>query len=460
MPILTRFAWLAAACALTVAAAEPPEPRGFVELFKASTEAYEAKDYPRMEQLLRAALKQRPDHPRATYNLASALALGGQRNAALKELRKLERMGLAFDIAADADFAGMRDWEGFKDLRRAFARNGAPAGESEESFRLPAPTFIPEGLAWDEKRDEFLLGSVHERRIVRVDEDGKEAPFSKPGESWAVLGLASDRRKRRLWAATAALPEMQNARAEELGRSAILEYDLDTGELKRRFELPADGQKRALGDLTIGRDGRIFATDSVGGGLYALDPGSGRFEALAPAGALSSPQGVVADGRGLYVADYTQGLFRYDFDKRTLKRLEVAEDICVYGIDGLYRFDDDLVAVQNGVRPHRIVRFELDRGGRRVRHATVLAAALRSFDEPTLGTVVGRRFHFVANSQWGKFGKDRKLPAAEQLRGPVVLNVSLERRPRDDDAPGQRGVPAQPQQAPGSPLPPVDLPGL
>jgi len=453
-----RVAGLAVACALG-AAAGAAGPQGFVELFKASTQAYEAKDYARMEQLLREALKQRPAHPRATYNLAAALALGGQKNAALKELRQLERMGLSYDIAGDEDFAGMREWEGFQELRRAFARNGRTAGEADVTFRLPAPTFIPEGLAWDDKRDEFLLGSVHERRIVRVDEDGKESAFSRPGESWAVLGLAADSRKRRLWAATAALAEMKDARADELGRSAILQYDLDSGELKRRYDLPDDGRKHALGDVAIGTDGRIFATDSAGGGLYALDPASGKFETLAAPGALSSPQGLAADSRGLYVADYTQGLFRYDFRERQLKRLDVAEDICVYGIDGLYRVDDGLVAIQNGVRPHRVVRFTLDRGGRRVRHAQVLAAALKDFDEPTLGVRVGRTFHFVANSQWRRFGDDGKLPPAEQLRGPVVLNVSLERRQREDDSPGRRG-PAQPQPQPGLPVPPVDLPGL
>lgn len=436
------------------------EPQGFVELFKASTQAYDAKDYPRMERLLREALKQRPAHPHATYNLAAALALGGQKNAALKELRKLERMGLSYDIAADEDFAGMREWEGFKEVRRAFTRNGRRAGETEVSFRLAAATtFIPEGLAWDGKRDEFLLGSVHERKIVRVDEDGKQSPFSKPGETWAVLGLAADVRKRRLWAATAALPEMKDARPDELGRSAILAYDLDSGELKRRYDLPADGRKRALNDIAIGRDGRIFATDSLAGELYALDPENGQFTALTAPGALSSPQGIAADSRGLYVADYGQGLFRYDFRDRTLKRLDVAEDICVYGIDGLYRFNDDLIAVQNGIRPHRVVRFALDRGGRRVRHAAVLVAAQKDFDQPTLGVLVGRTFHFVANSQWGRFGADHRLPPSEQLRGPVVLNVSIERRSNDDQRSPGRGQTPPPQQNPGV-VPPVDLPGL
>lgn len=464
MQIRSAFAGLALALAAAAGAAGAADaPPDFVGLFKASTEAYQGKDYARMEQLLREALKLRPAHPRAQYNLAAALALRGRKNDALRELRGLARMGLSFDARADEDFAGLRDWDGFKDVSRDFARNARAAGETERTFAVPgAPAFIPEGLAFDGDDDNFYLGSVRERRILRVDEDGKATDFTPAGASWSVLGLAVDDDRRLLWAATAALPEMKDAKADELGRAALVAWDLKTGAQKHRYDLPADGRKHSLGDVMVARNGVVYATDSLAGALYALDPASGKLEALTAPGALASPQGV-AQGRDrdtLYVADYTQGLFRFDLRKRALTRLDVAEDICVYGVDGLYRVDDDLIAVQNGVRPHRVVRFTLDRNGRRVRHASVLAASLPAFDEPTLGAVVGRRFHFVANSQWSKFREDHTLPADAELRGPVVLSVPVERR-RDErrgDQPG-RGVQQAPPAGPLD-LPPVNLPPI
>lgn len=457
-----RFALAAALLALAPAAGAAEAPQDFVGLFKASTAAYEARDYARMEQLLRRALELRPAHPRAQYNLAAALALRGRKNDALDLLRSLARMGLSFDAAADGDFAGLSDWDGFKDVSRAFARNRKPAGETEVTFTVPAaPAFIPEGLAFDADEDHFYLGSVRERRILRVDEEGRASDFTPAGASWAVLGLAVDDDRRLLWAATAALPEMKDAGPEELGRSALVAYDLETGAQKQRHELAQDGTRHALGDLVVARDGTVYATDSAAGMLYALDPASGRLEALTAPGALAAPQGLALarDRNRLYVADYTQGLYRFDLRKRALTRLDVADDISVYGIDGLYRFDDDLIAVQNGIRPHRVVRFTLDRNGGRVRHAAVLAAGLPQFDEPTLGAIVGRRFHFVANSQWNKFDRNHALPADAALRGPIVLSVSLERRADRRPAGRQRG-PAQP--APASPLelPPVTLPPI
>lgn len=439
-------------------AAEAPPQQGFVELFKASTQAHQAKDYKRMEQLLRDALKLRPVHPTATYNLAAALVLGGQKNAGVKELRKLARMGLTFDIAADEDFAGIREWQGFRELRRDFARNARAAGEANVTFTVPAPSFIPEGLAYDPASEDFFIGSVRERRILRI-KDEQPVDFTPAGSTWAVLGLTVDADERRLWAATAAIAEMKDAKTDELGRAALVTFDLKSGALQRRYELPQDGRRHALGDVIVGRKA-VYATDSAAGELYALDPAGGAFQSLTARGALSSPQGLVMgrDRRTLYVADYTQGLYRIDVEKRELTRLEVADDICVYGIDGLYRFGDDLIAVQNGIRPHRVVRFILDRSGKRVRHATVLASGLKEFDEPTLGVIEGRRFHFVANSQWHRFDKDHALPPDAQLRGPVVLQVRLDRR-RPTEGDSGRGVPGEAQPAPAPlELPPVGLP--
>jgi len=424
-----RRTWLALVALALAAAGTQASSAGFVERFKAATAAYEAKDYARMEAELLEALKLRPAHPTATYNLASARALRGDAKAAVKTLDELADMGLSFDPAADADFASLKEDRGFAEVRRAFARNRTPLGNPERAFRLRSPTFIPEGLAYDERRKYFYVGSVHERRIQRVRRDDTEEDFVKPGVGglWAPLGMVADARRRLLWVASTALPEMQNADPAELGRSAVLGYDLDTGAPKHRFVLDDGAGPHALGDLLVLGDGTIYTTDSRAGVLYALDPGTGKFTAATRPGELASPQGLALsrDRRRLYVADYTQGLYAYELESRSLQRLEVAPGVSVYGIDGLYRYADDLIVVQNGIRPHRIVRLRLaDRGGR-VRRAEVLAANRKEFDEPTLGAVVADDFYFVANSQWGRFDANHKLPPNDQLRRPLVMRLPL-----------------------------------
>lgn len=435
--------------AIATATAAAAQAGTFVERFKAATAAYEAKDYARMEAELRAALKLRPAHPTATYNLAAAQALRGQGEAAVETLESLADQGLVFDPGKDGDFASLKDDGDFKSVRRAFLRNDEPAGRAERVFRLKSPSFIPEGIAYDPDGNHFYVGSVHERRIQRVRGDDVEVDFVKPGAGglWAPMGMTVDTRRGLLWVATTAVPEMKDANPAELGRAAILAYDLETAQPRHRFVLDGDGH--ALGDVIVLRDGSIYTTDSRGGALYTLDVKSGKFEALTRPGELSSPQGLALSDnrRGLYVADYTQGLYYFDLRKKELKRLEVDGDVSVYGIDGLYAYERGLIAIQNGIRPHRVVQLEMR--GHRVSRARVLASNLKDFDEPTLGVVRKRNFYFIANSQWGRFDKQHRLPPPEQLNRPMVMRIALD-DPAEQGAPGDLGRPGPAQ--PASPL--------
>ena len=107
--------------------------------------------------------------------------------------------------------------------------------------------------------------------------------------------------------------------------------------------------------------------------------------------------------------------------------VELADNACAgtshHGTDGLYRHGHWLLAIQNGIRPNRVVALQLDNSGLAVTRYEVLAAALPDFDDPNLGVVVGDRFHFIANSHWPKFDREGRLP--DGLTGPLVLSVPL-----------------------------------
>ena len=85
---------------------------------------------------------------------------------------------------------------------------------------------------------------------------------------WGLFGLAVDVPRRRLWATTAATAEVPGLAEQDRGRTALLCYDLDLGVLLRRTELDAGPGAHVLGDLTVGPDGTVYVTDSVGGGVY------------------------------------------------------------------------------------------------------------------------------------------------------------------------------------------------
>jgi hypothetical protein len=97
------------------------------------------------------------------------------------------------------------------------------------------------------------------------------------------------------------------------------------------------------------------------------------------------------------------------------------------GIDGVVWHDGSLIAVQNGVAPPRIVRYELDSAWTRFVRVELLDQNLPVADEPTIGTIVGDNFVYVANSQWEKYSEAGELLRGATLRKPVLLSVAVKR---------------------------------
>ena len=142
---------------------------------------------------------------------------------------------------------------------------------------------------------------------------------------------------------------------------------------------------------------------------------------------LLSAQGLALDSaeRTLFVADYARGLLRVDLASREVRPLDAPDDVMALGIDGLYAVGPDLIGVQNGNSPHRVVRLRLDADGQRIAGLEVLERAHPDYAEPTLGVVVGRDFYYVAASQWERFRDDGTVDAPETLRRPVILRLEL-----------------------------------
>jgi sugar lactone lactonase YvrE len=228
-----------------------------------------------------------------------------------------------------------------------------------------------------------------------------------------------------LWFASASVPQYAGKNAKP-GRTGLFHLDLESGTIDVRSLLPEGEQALVLGDLVIADEDTIYATESLTGAVFRYCISANEFTEVLGPGTMRSAQGLVLDSKGkyLYVADYVGGLFRIELAENTMERVTAPDSISLYGIDGLYRHGDELLAIQNGIRPHRVVALELSTDGLSVTASRTLAMNLPEFDEPTLGTVVGDAFYFVANSHWNRFDRDNYLP--EGLRGPVVLKTELD----------------------------------
>jgi len=207
----------------------------------------------------------------------------------------------------------------------------------------------------------------------------------------------------------------------------LLEFDLESGEIVTRVTAPADGDQHELNDLVVDADGAVLVGDAPVGAIYRLTPGADGFETVVAPGTLFSPQGIVIlpDGGQTLIADYSRGLCLLGFDG-SVHVLKSPPDAWLGGIDGLSVVGRrELIAVQNGVTPNRVVRIRLteDVGG--VEAVVVLDLAHPEHDQPTLGEIVGVDFLYVANSLWGAWDRDGNLVKGRTLSPPVILRVPL-----------------------------------
>ena len=405
--------------------AQSKDPRHYAQLAR---KAYQEKNYPAFVENIKTALALRPTHQTYIYYLAVGYALSGNPREALAWLGKGADMGLVYAADKEKDFDSLRDSDEFKAILRKIESNRAPVNRSAVAFTIPEKGLIAEGVAYDPAKETFYVSSVYRRKILSIDKSGAARDFyTDPENLWSGMGMKVDARRRHLWVASAAHPQMSNYKEEDNGRSCILKIDLATGRLIKRYLLDNKSGRHWLGDLVIDSRGDVFATDSLSPAVYVIRHDKDVIEPLIESDRFASLQGLALspDEKRLFVADYSNGIFIIDLSTGKVGELAPAPASTMLGIDGLYLHKGSLIAIQNGINPHRVIRLPLNKALDKVEKLEVLEANHALFDEPTLGVLAGDMFYYVANSQWGAVDNKGQLAASDLLKDPVILKTKL-----------------------------------
>ncbi len=382
--------------------------------------AYQAEKFPKMLLAARKAVAARPGYPGGLFNLALSQTLNSDHHGSLQTLDTLAEKGVDFGASELANFSAVRELDGWSAYSAKLKNLSRPVGELRIAATYPEAKFVPEGIAVNDN-GELLIGSIHTGQIVRLS--ATPEVLLERGVSWSVFGMRFHA-DGSLWFASAAVPELADV-ADDSGQTGLFRLDVSSGAITRVAVLPQYEPQQVLGDLVIADDNILYASESLTGAIYRYYIDSNEFETVVERGKLGSPQGLVLNDTGsyLYVADYIGGLYRVSLQDGSFVKLDVPDNITDYGIDGLYLYDDELIVIQNGIRPHQVAAFQLSDNGLAVVGRRLLAANLEQFDEPTLGVVHGDDFYFVANSHWNRFDRESRLP--EDLNGPIILKLRL-----------------------------------
>ncbi len=283
-------------------------------------------------------------------------------------------------------------------------------------------------MTWDLRTGRFYISSTYLRKISQRDKSARFRDFTRSADHgmWQALGMKIDLRRRWLLVCTGSDDSHMTAfRREDLGKSGVFIYSLDSGVLVARHVLAESGV-HLFNDLVLGRGNKSYITDSDAGTVYALDLATGRYTRMAPAGTFLYPNGIAISPGGtiLYVAGAT-GIDLVDIATSKVRRLPHPHNVTTVGIDGLYFYRGYLIATQTDVKPNRIMAFHLAPSLDRIDAATVLERADPRMTSPTEGTIVGNIFYFIANSQQNAFDSTDHIWSSNKLDRTIILKLKL-----------------------------------
>jgi hypothetical protein len=147
----------------------------------------------------------------------------------------------------------------------------------------------------------------------------RAAPGSARAQAWihpttengilSLLGVLADTRSNILWLCSSPTP-LRSPPA--VGVASLMAFDLKSGARKASYPFPPP--QSACNDITVERDGTVYATDTPNGRIFKLAHGAAGLELFAEDPRLKGIDGIVMSGDGLmYVNIVTRGqLLRVD----------------------------------------------------------------------------------------------------------------------------------------------------
>ena len=342
-------------------------------------------------------LKVNPNHPVINYLSARLNEQLGNRDSALKYLKKAAKLGYTSDMQSrryvhpwnDPVFSELLQQEAFQEVIEIMNISDKPIHKSQIAFTVDDKRLGDhEGITYDPVEKMFYLGT--DSKIFKVDHSGKSTVFTreadKDGLNW-VNGIHVDPVRRTLWACS---------KDFSLDNADIFKYDLSSGKLIKKYTSPSDGSRHFFNDLVIHPDGDVYITDNRA--LYIIPHASDKLELFYKNKLFTGANGITLsdDGQVIYAVDSVWGICKIDIKTKAFIHLTHEEDLNTHGIDGLYCKDNYLYATQNTLLA-QASRFKLNKNATHIESCEIFEKNTPTF-EPYTGVIVDDYFYFIAGN--------------------------------------------------------------
>lgn len=393
------------------------------EVYQQSVDAYKNKDYVTFLKLTKQLDSVRPFHPTYTYNLASAFALNGKVKEAIAALKKVVLMNYTTAFETDADFKSIVHSEDFQKVLALKKSQEQTSSNSNKVVSLSEKDLHPEGLEFLSKSDVWLASSIRKRKVVSFDpKTGVCKDWFNDSQLYAVFSMKKDSNEQFLWVATSALPEMEGFTTDLEGKAVILKIEIKTKKVVKRYEMAGN---HVFGDLYVTQNNVVYVSDSTKPIIYKIQ-NDVMSEWISLENEAFNLQGITmnSDENKLFVADYLKGIAAISLRDNERKWFTFPDGTIGKGIDGLCFYNHSLIAVQNGVKPIRLVQFNLNEVATEIISYQIIDNNRAEFNEPALATIVKDKLYFFANSPWQFYDKNGRLDTSK-IKSPMLFKTKL-----------------------------------
>lgn len=141
------------------------------------------------------------------------------------------------------------------------------------NITVNAPGQFPEGVEYNTKTNEFYLGSLSSKSIIKIDKNSNVSALTEK-TPLQVAGIHINYDKDELYAAGLNRKEAFDKDPNTHGNANLFIYDLTSGKLKANIDLTTVNPNQAAyfaNDITNDKNGNIYVSDFKAGAVYKID---------------------------------------------------------------------------------------------------------------------------------------------------------------------------------------------
>ncbi len=302
------------------------------------------------------------------------------------------------------------------------------------AFTIPEKDLLPENITYDSKTESFFIGSTRKGKIIKIDKNKNLIEFanSKSSGLWMVIGMKADVDNRWLWVCSSGGDNLigYDLKDDVEGRpSGIFKFNLDTGELIKKYVLDATGEIHFFNDLVIDGLGNLYVTHMFKEhAIYTIQKNIDQLKSWSSPEALKYPNGITisSDNKTLFIA-YSEGIGTIDIASKKWGTLKNPNGIRIArreSIDGLYFYNNTLIAVHPDINTVQQLRLSTDQTT--ITDHKLLEVNHPMMNNPTTGVMVKDNFYYIANAQFGSFDENGAIFPMEQLYEPTILKLQID----------------------------------